>query len=90
MAACVYAVIRRWPGALSGRPWLNPGLDLRIWPSWVGSALPKFDLQIFEYHFWMHFGSHWMQKSIETRSGDGTGSQKLGLGMPLGAKARGI
>ena len=29
-----------------------------------------------------------MQQIDETRSGDGIGSQKLGLGLPLGAKAR--
>ena len=29
-----------------------------------------------------------MPKIDETRSGDGIGSQKLGLGLPLGAKAR--
>ena len=29
-----------------------------------------------------------MQQIDETRSGDGIGSQRLGLGLPLGAKAR--
>ena len=78
--------------AVLGRFWAS------LVDSWVGSCEPGrhgldlsfhgVDLQVQNDNLGCVLGAIGCKKIDETRCGDGIGSQKLGLGMALGAKAK--